>query len=136
MNNLKSVRIVIIILNLFLLTDAAGQSLYDPELRTLFSPSDTVRQDYLKPLTEATNEIDMTVATAFLLYKTLISSQDVPKCVFTPSCSEYAVEAIRERGLFIGWLNTFDRLSRCHGLVKPDHYPFDTNKNRFYDPPL
>jgi putative membrane protein insertion efficiency factor len=136
MNNRKSVRILILFFNIFLASGIAGQSLGDPELKSLFSSPDTLRQNYSEPLKEATTEIQMTAATAFLLYKTVISSQDIPKCIFTPSCSEYAIEAIRKRGLFTGLLATFDRLTRCHGLVKPGHYPFDTQKNRFYDPPL
>jgi putative component of membrane protein insertase Oxa1/YidC/SpoIIIJ protein YidD len=75
-----------------------------------------------------------TVTTGFLVYKTFISSQDKPSCVFTPSCSEYALESIRTKGLVLGWLNAFDRLSRCHGLVHHKHYEFDIEKMRYSDP--
>jgi hypothetical protein len=136
MNNRKSFIIFIFLFNIFFVSAISAQSLCDPELKSLFSSPDTLRRDFTGPLKEATNEIQITAATAFLLYKKLISSQDIPKCVFTPSCSEYAIEAIRKRGLFTGLLAAFDRLTRCHGLVKPGHYPFDTQKNRFYDPPL
>ncbi|MBN1388734.1 MAG: membrane protein insertion efficiency factor YidD [Bacteroidales bacterium] len=124
----------LIILNLIFVSALNGQPLADQELKTLFTSDDTEYGDYTKPLRESENEIDITVSVVFLSYKTFFSSQDMPTCIFTPSCSEYALEAFQKKGLLIGWLSTFDRLSRCHGLVKPDHYPFDFEKRRFYDP--
>jgi hypothetical protein len=35
-------------------------------------------------------------------------------CRFTPSCSEYAIEAFEKHGLVRGLTLTFRRLSRCH----------------------
>lgn len=104
------------------------------ELKTLFTNTDTLHSDYSKPLKNARNEIDVTISTGFLVYKTFVSSQDKPSCVFSPSCSEYAVEAFKKKGPIRGWFQTFDRLSRCHSFVKHTHYPFDQKKNRFYDP--
>lgn len=124
----------IIVLNLLPVFKTCCQSLIDTELKTLFNPVDSMHQDYTKSLRESKNDIDLTISSVFLFYKTFISSQDIPSCVFTPSCSEYSVEAFQKKGLFIGWLSTFDRLSRCHGFVKQNHYPFDNKINRFYDP--
>jgi len=134
MNKRNLVISFVIVSNLIFVSMLNCQSLTDQELKTLFSSADTLHQDYAKPLRESENEINITISTVFLFYKTFISSQDMPTCIFTPSCSEYAVEAFQKKGLFIGWLSSFDRLSRCHGLVKPDHYPFDFEKKRFYDP--
>lgn len=120
--------------NLLCSFSADGQPLVETDLKTLFDHAETVHQDYTKPIKESKNEIDVAISTTFLLYKTFISSQDVPVCTFTPSCSEYSVEAFQKRGLLIGWVNSFDRLSRCHGFVKQGHYPFDNKKYRFYDP--
>jgi hypothetical protein len=108
--------------------------LVDTELKTLFIHTDTIHHDHKAPLRESQNDIDVAVSTLFLFYKTFISSQDIPTCIFTPSCSEYAVEALRKKGLVMGWLSTFDRLSRCHGFAKAYYYPFDTQLKRFYDP--
>jgi putative membrane protein insertion efficiency factor len=116
------------------MADCAAQSPVDEELLGLFEKTDTLSRDHAAPLREAENDISVITAAAFLIYKTFLSSQDNPSCVFTPSCSEYAVEAIRKHGLIVGWLESFDRLSRCHGLVNPEHYPFDTEKRRYYDP--
>ncbi|MFO8234647.1 MAG: membrane protein insertion efficiency factor YidD [Bacteroidales bacterium] len=124
----------VIISNLIFAYEINGQNLVDQELKTLFNDSVTVHQDYTAHFRESENEIDIIVSSVFLFYKTFISSQDMPTCIFTPSCSVYAVEAFQNKGVITGWLSTFDRLSRCHGLFNPGHYHFDTNKKRFYDP--
>lgn len=115
-------------------TEVNSQIKADPELFTLFQQSFSVDQKYNSHLKDASNEFDILVSLGFLIYKKTISSQDQPSCVFTPSCSEYAVEAFQKKGMFTGWLQTFDRLSRCHGLANHSHYHFDKEKNRFYDP--
>ncbi len=112
----------------------SGQIHLDKELTGLFELNEDVKQDFKSPLKEATNDISTVVSVSFLFYKSFISSQDNPSCVFTPSCSEYAVLAIQNKGFILGWLNTFDRLSRCHGLVNHHHYLFDTEKKRYHDP--
>lgn len=124
----------ILVLGFLFVPETTGQSLVDTELKTLFIHADTTHHDHKAPLRESQNDIDVAVSTLFLFYKTFISSQDIPTCIFTPSCSEYAVEALRKKGPVTGWLSTFDRLSRCHGFTKPGHYPFNTQLNRFYDP--
>jgi putative membrane protein insertion efficiency factor len=35
-------------------------------------------------------------------------------CRFTPSCSDYSIEAVRRHGIHRGLVLTFDRLSRCN----------------------
>lgn len=120
--------------SLLLFSSGFSQSVVDEELTTLFEVHDTVSGNYTLPLKDADNDISVVVSLGFLFYKSFISSQDNPSCVFTPSCSVYAVEAIGQYGFLLGWLKTFDRLSRCHGLVNHRHYPFDTEKQRYYDP--
>jgi putative membrane protein insertion efficiency factor len=53
---------------------------------------------------------------AFLitLYQTLISSWLPPTCRFTPTCSQYAKEALIRHGLLRGLYLSLRRLSRCH----------------------
>ena len=47
-------------------------------------------------------------------YQRCISPLTPPSCRFTPTCSEYAVEAIKKYGpLRGGWL-ALKRLARCH----------------------
>jgi putative component of membrane protein insertase Oxa1/YidC/SpoIIIJ protein YidD len=134
MNLFRTFCILIFLLSGSFLSCIYGQINTGHELLTLFGQTGTVKQKFSKPLKEANQELDIIVSTGFLIYKKVISSQDVPRCVFTPSCSEYAVEAFKEKGAFTGWLQTFDRLSRCHGFVNNSHYLFDIDKKRFYDP--
>lgn len=67
------------------------------------------------------------------LYKRYISSQDGPHCTFHLSCSAYAKQAIREKGLFTGILLAADRLLRCHGLGAAQ-YPSDPVSGKLLDP--
>lgn len=46
-------------------------------------------------------------------YQRFISPGLPPTCRFYPSCSEYAIEALREYGLFQGAALTVWRLLRC-----------------------
>jgi len=70
----------------------------------------------------------------FLFYKNFISSQDMASCSFYPSCSEYALIVVRKQNLFIGTMNFFDRLTRCHTLT-PQHYHINTELRLQMDPP-
>ncbi|WP_431972417.1 membrane protein insertion efficiency factor YidD [Nocardia sp. bgisy134] len=47
------------------------------------------------------------------LYRTYVSPTRMPVCRFTPTCSEYAVTALRTRGLFVGLVLTVVRLAKC-----------------------
>ncbi|MBT3268649.1 membrane protein insertion efficiency factor YidD [Candidatus Poribacteria bacterium] len=47
------------------------------------------------------------------VHQTLISPQDGDRCVFSPSCSEYAAQALKSRGP-AGWPVASDRILRCH----------------------
>lgn len=53
---------------------------------------------------------------AFLitLYQLLISSWLPPTCRYTPTCSQYAKEALMRHGLVRGLGLSLRRLSRCH----------------------
>jgi putative membrane protein insertion efficiency factor len=47
------------------------------------------------------------------LYRTYVSPTRMPVCRFTPTCSEYAVTALRTRGLLVGLGLTLVRLAKC-----------------------
>ncbi|MBQ3173237.1 MAG: membrane protein insertion efficiency factor YidD [Alistipes sp.] len=47
-------------------------------------------------------------------YQLGISPLKPPSCRFTPTCSQYALEALRKHGPFKGLYLTIRRLLRCH----------------------
>ncbi|MFB9377207.1 membrane protein insertion efficiency factor YidD [Kineococcus gynurae] len=47
-------------------------------------------------------------------YQLLVSPLLGPTCRFYPSCSQYAIDALRERGVLVGLWLTVRRLGRCH----------------------
>lgn len=55
-------------------------------------------------------------------YRKFISPLKAPCCRFSPTCSQYALEAFRERGAFVGFYLTVRRLIRCHPFYKGDFY--------------
>ena len=50
------------------------------------------------------------------LYKLVVSPWLPPACRFTPTCSEYAIDALAEYGLLRGTRLAVGRLLRCHPL--------------------
>ena len=49
-----------------------------------------------------------------LFYQRCISPLTPPSCRFTPTCSQYALEAIRKHGPLRGTYLAVRRLLRCH----------------------
>lgn len=47
-------------------------------------------------------------------YRNVISPCTPPSCRFTPTCSQYALEAIRKYGPFKGLYLAIRRILRCH----------------------
>jgi putative component of membrane protein insertase Oxa1/YidC/SpoIIIJ protein YidD len=86
-----------------------------------------------KEHTTKDSEAKVVASFFFLFYKEYISSQDINTCVFTPSCSVYAMESIKKLGLLEGLVNAFDRLTRCHPMAQK-YYPIDPQTQRLYDP--
>ena len=48
------------------------------------------------------------------IYQWIISPILGPKCRFTPTCSQYGIEALKKHGLFRGVWLTVKRIARCH----------------------
>jgi len=73
------------------------------------------------------------------LYQVVISSQDIPACNFTPSCSRFTIEAIQRGGLLKGALLGADRLMRCHWFARKQYdgkngVGHDHKSDKLYDP--
>ena len=47
-------------------------------------------------------------------YQLCISQLIPPRCRYTPTCSQYAIEAVRKYGALKGGWLALKRLARCH----------------------
>lgn len=52
-------------------------------------------------------------------------------CRFTPTCSAYAMEAVREHGAIKGTLLASKRICRCHPWGGCGHDPVPEKKSKF-----
>ena len=57
------------------------------------------------------------------LYQAVLSPHVPPSCRFTPTCSEYAVKALRRYGAAKGFLLAAGRLLRCAPWGRGGHDP-------------
>jgi putative membrane protein insertion efficiency factor len=70
------------------------------------------------------NNIAQTVVLSLLRgYKWLISPMLLPACRYTPTCSEYAMEAVERFGAVRGSWMAMGRVLRCHPFVKGGYDP-------------
>ncbi len=63
------------------------------------------------------------------LYRLAISPWLGNNCRFQPSCSEYALEALREHGAFRGSWLTIKRIGRCHPWGGSGYDPVPKNND-------
>jgi len=57
------------------------------------------------------------------VYKWAISPLFPPSCRYTPTCSEYAMEAVERYGVVRGGMRAVARILRCHPFVKGGYDP-------------
>ena len=48
------------------------------------------------------------------IYQGAISPYLAPSCRYSPTCSQYGIEAIKKHGPFYGGWLTFKRIASCH----------------------
>lgn len=78
-----------------------------------FSPVKLIREAFLAPVK---------------LYRKYLSPlKPTPTCRFTPSCSQYAIDAVREWGIVLGTVLTLFRLIRCNPFSKGGEDPVPHN---------
>jgi uncharacterized protein len=106
----------------------------DAELNDL-KRNQSLKQEstYIKSAKQYNSEYDLFFGKLFIFYKKFVSSQDASSCSFTPSCSEYALMAIKKQGIIIGMINFWDRFTRCNGM-SPGDYPVDVKNKVLIDP--
>ena len=63
-------------------------------------------------------------------YRRFISPLKPPCCRFTPTCSEYALEAFRTRGFFAGLFLSVRRVLRCNPFCRAGYDPVPPKQER------
>lgn len=118
--------------NLFIPENTQAQT-NEEILEQIQRPAHSQNNAYKGTLKESNSEYELVFNSLFVFYKRFISSQDASSCGFTPSCSEYAIQAIQKQGVWVGLLNFWDRFSRCNGM-SPENYEIDQEKKLQIDP--
>ena len=62
------------------------------------------------------------------IYQFLISPIIGKNCRFNPTCSDYALEALKKHGLFLGMYYSIIRISKCHPWGGSGHDPVPSKK--------
>ena len=63
------------------------------------------------------------VLAALRFYKARISPGLPPACRYTPTCSEYAIEAVERRGVIVGGLLATKRVLSCNPFSRGGYDP-------------
>jgi len=56
-------------------------------------------------------------------YRKYISPLKAPSCKFYPTCSQYAIDAIEKKGLFLGLILAVWRILRCNPFSRGGYDP-------------
>lgn len=124
---------ILLVLILAFAIPMSAQLEVDPVLvKKINKPAEKVK-NHIK-LGQSNNPLEGTAMVLFAGYKSFISSQDMANCVFHPSCSAYAMQAIQNDNIFDAYLKIFDRLTRCHPLIKQGQYPMNKKTGLYHDP--
>jgi putative component of membrane protein insertase Oxa1/YidC/SpoIIIJ protein YidD len=79
---------------------------------------------------------DLVVSSVVNAYWIFFSDVDGDNCAFSPTCSSFFVEAVKETNIFQGVLMFADRLTRDTNFIgRESEYPIAKN-GRLYDLPL
>jgi putative component of membrane protein insertase Oxa1/YidC/SpoIIIJ protein YidD len=123
---------------------AAAQTAPD-ETPQLWRPADAVGFLLANPADAATGNVEPAprwdggigggiTRALFGSYRTVFSSQDLPVCAFSPSCSRFSQQAVARCGFLQGALLSLDRLLRDHPLAAA-FYPVDAGGKLLTDDP-
>lgn len=62
-------------------------------------------------------------------YQIIISPLIGPRCRFTPTCSNYAIQALKTHGMIKGCWLTLKRILKCHPLHEGGYDPVPSKNN-------
>ena len=63
-------------------------------------------------------------------YRKFISPLKKPSCIYYPTCSSYAIEAIQRFGLIKGGYLSLRRILRCHPFAKGGYDPVPNKEDK------
>ena len=69
---------------------------------------------FVRGINEGTAEMKRFLLFLIRMYRLLLSPLFPPSCRFTPSCSQYAMDAIHLHGVMRGLYLAIRRILRCH----------------------
>jgi putative membrane protein insertion efficiency factor len=65
------------------------------------------------------------------VYRAVLSPMKrAPSCRFLPTCSEYAIDAVKQRGIVVGGALAAWRIARCHPFCKGGYDPVPARQSR------
>ena len=120
---------------IFIIILSINTKLHSQSVNSILVQKDTISEvkTSFKFLEEPAKDGMATLKTLFFIYKSFVSSQDAQKCMFKPSCSEYAFLSMKKNGLIIGLIDFWDRFSRCNPLSH-ENYEIDIVNKLYLDP--
>ena len=63
-------------------------------------------------------------------WQRFVSPMFPPTCRFSPTCSQYGIEAVHEHGIFRGSALTVWRILRCHPFTRGGYDPVPPRRER------
>lgn len=125
---------MIIFIGILMISVLSPQVEDDLTFITDVNPSKTTVKDGVFTFKEV-SEIKLVCMGLVRLYQLFISTQDMPVCNFTVSCSRFGMEAFKIYGPFYGLLMTSDRLQRCNWVARR-YYSVDPKTGLAVDYPV
>jgi len=84
------------------------------------------------PLHSEVDSLRLTADWWIRLFQRKVSPVDGPSCSFSPTCSAYAMEAVRKHGLLAAIPMAAERVMRDHRPQNPDRYSLVEQDGTFY----
>jgi uncharacterized protein len=103
-------------------------------------PPDPYKRPYIykdePSLIKKINPVNLIFGTSLYVYQNVISKHISSSCLYTPSCSDFSKDAIREFGVLKGTFLSADRVNRCNlfSAIDLKNHKLDSVTKRYPDP--